>query len=80
MNNKRTSGVLSFASALLVLGALATASAQQPVTRTITELRDGLYRAQNNQHFTVFLVTGDGIILSDPISTEFAQWLKAELD
>jgi glyoxylase-like metal-dependent hydrolase (beta-lactamase superfamily II) len=29
---------------------------------------------------TVFLVTPDGIILADPVSTEQATWLKPELD
>ena len=58
----------------------AGASAQQTATRAIEELKPGFYRAQNNQHYTVFLVTSEGIILSDPISTEFARWLKGELD
>jgi glyoxylase-like metal-dependent hydrolase (beta-lactamase superfamily II) len=80
VKNKRTSGVLPLATALVSLGALVSASAQQPATRSIAELRDGLYRAQNNQHFTVFLVTPEGVILSDPINTEFAQWLKGELE
>ena len=37
-----------------------------------------LYRAQNNNHYTVFLVTPEGIIMSDPINRDFARWLKAE--
>ena len=73
-------GILSLLAAALSVGVVAGASAQEPATRSITELRAGLYRAQNNQHFTVFLVTSEGIILSDPISTEFAQWLKGELE
>jgi glyoxylase-like metal-dependent hydrolase (beta-lactamase superfamily II) len=59
--------------------AVAGVSAQQAPVRAIEELKPGFYRAQSNQHYTVFLVTSDGIILSDPISTEFATWLKAEL-
>lgn len=54
-------------------------AAQTAPARAIEELKPGFYRAQNNQHYTVFLVTPEGIILSDPISTEFATWLKAEL-
>ena len=38
-----------------------------------------LYRAQNNNHYTVFLVTPEGIIMSDPINRDFARWLKAEI-
>ncbi len=78
MNNKSvhfSSWLLAGILALAAGGALA----QGPPTRSIMELRDGLYRAQNNQHFTVFLVTSEGIILSDPINAEFSTWLKAEL-
>jgi glyoxylase-like metal-dependent hydrolase (beta-lactamase superfamily II) len=56
------------------------ASAQEAPTRNIEELKPGFFRAQSNQHYTVFLVTSEGIILSDPISTEFATWLRGELD
>jgi glyoxylase-like metal-dependent hydrolase (beta-lactamase superfamily II) len=38
-----------------------------------------LYRARNGNWYTIFLVTSDGIILGDPINTDFASWLKAEL-
>jgi glyoxylase-like metal-dependent hydrolase (beta-lactamase superfamily II) len=48
--------------------------------RSIVNVTGDLYRAQNVAHYTVFLVTPDGIILSDPINRDFADWLKAELD
>ena len=41
--------------------------------------RGDVYRAQNNNHNTVFLATSEGIILGDPINAEFSEWLKAEL-
>ncbi len=47
--------------------------------REIVNVAGNLYRAQNNNHFTVFLATPAGIILADPINTAFATWLKAEL-
>lgn len=54
-------------------------SAQQPQPpRGIVNLTGQLYRAQNDNHYTVFLVTSDGIIMSDPINRDFARWLKAE--
>jgi glyoxylase-like metal-dependent hydrolase (beta-lactamase superfamily II) len=56
------------------------ASAQGAPERGIVNVTGDLYRAQNNQHFTVFLVTSDGIILSDPINREFSEWLRAELE
>ena len=54
------------------------AAAEGP-TRDIVQISGDLYRVQNDAHFTVFLVTPDGIILADPINAEFATWLKDEL-
>jgi glyoxylase-like metal-dependent hydrolase (beta-lactamase superfamily II) len=48
--------------------------------RTITPITGDLYRANNGNWYTVFLVTTDGIILGDPINSGFSQWLKGELD
>jgi glyoxylase-like metal-dependent hydrolase (beta-lactamase superfamily II) len=54
-------------------------AAQQPPTRGIVNVTGQLYRVQNDNHYTVFLVTPEGIIMSDPINRDFARWLKAEL-
>src|SRR6185436_359942 len=59
----------------LVPGAVAQ---QQQPTRAIVNITGQLYRVQNNTHYTVFLVTPEGIIMSDPINRDFARWLKAE--
>lgn len=40
--------------------------------RTIVPVRGDLYRAQDGAQHTVFLVTGNGIILVDPLNFEFA--------
>jgi glyoxylase-like metal-dependent hydrolase (beta-lactamase superfamily II) len=48
-------------------------------TRTITNITGQLYRAQNNMHYNVFLVTPDGVIMTDPINRVFALWLKQEI-
>ena len=56
-------------------------SGQQPAAapqRGIVNVTGQLYRAQNNNHYTVFLVTPDGVIMSDPINRDFARWLKVE--
>ncbi|MGE0702463.1 MAG: MBL fold metallo-hydrolase, partial [Vicinamibacterales bacterium] len=53
-------------------------AAQPAPTRGIVNITDDLYRAQNNNHYTVFLVTPEGIIMSDPINRDFSRWLKAE--
>lgn len=52
----------------------------QPPAREILQIRGDLYYVRAGSHNTVFLVTPDGIILGDPISTEIASWLKSELD
>ena len=62
----------------LLAGFAPGASAQQPPARGIVNITGQLYRAQNNNHYTVFLVTPEGIIMSDPINRDFARWLKAE--
>ena len=78
MKNKTLSSCLVL---LATVGLMMQACAQQEQapTRAITNITGDLYRAQNNAHFTVFLVTSEGIILADPIGTDFATWLKAEL-
>jgi len=52
---------------------------QRPPVRAIAPITGDLYRVQNNDHYTVFLVTPAGIILADPISVDAATWLKARL-
>ena len=70
---------------LLVIGCVAMlasipeSAAQQAPQRSIDNVTGDLYRATNNAHRTVFLVTPEGIILADPIGVEFAIWLKDEL-
>ena len=76
MNIKSTAIVMC--SMALVSGA--TGLAQDEPFREIVNITGDLYRATNNAHHNVFLVTNEGIILTDPIGTDFATWLKAELD
>jgi glyoxylase-like metal-dependent hydrolase (beta-lactamase superfamily II) len=69
------------ASAIAATAWIATGSAQAQgeAVRSITHIAGGLYRAQNNLYYSAFLVTDEGIIATDPINREFAEWLKAEL-
>ena len=74
---------MRFRTALIVAlclsaGFVSAAAAQQPAQRGIVNITGQLYRAQNNNHYTVFLVTPEGIIMSDPINRDFSRWLKAE--
>lgn len=68
---------------VVILGfALAmTAQAQdKKVRRSIEHISGGLHKFNNNFHSSVFLVTDEGIIVTDPINVEAARWLKGELD
>lgn len=75
-----------FRSTLLALSLAATTALAQPATprrtppRGIVPVTGDLYRAHNGNWYTIFLVTPAGIILGDPISLDFATWLKNELD
>jgi len=51
----------------------------QETEREITHLAGDLYRFQNKYHHSVFLVTPEGVIVTDPINAEAAAWLKEEI-
>ena len=65
---------------LAVAGAAAPHAQQQEPQREITQIAGDLYRFQNNFHFSVFLVTPEGVIATDPIDAEAAAWLKDEIE
>src|SRR3954447_440103 len=50
-----------------------------PPTRVIAQVKGNIYRAGNGNWWSLFVVTPKGIILADPISPDFAAWLKAQL-
>lgn len=64
---------------LLAHGCSQDQSAEGPV-RDIVQITGDLYRAQDGAHFTVYLVTPQGIILADPLNADFAGWLSEELE
>jgi glyoxylase-like metal-dependent hydrolase (beta-lactamase superfamily II) len=59
----------------------ATAAAQAPAApqHSITHIAGDVYRFQDNQHFGVFMVTPEGVILVDPINLDTANWVKGEI-
>jgi glyoxylase-like metal-dependent hydrolase (beta-lactamase superfamily II) len=65
--------------AAALIAMLGPAVAQQEARRNISNIKGDLYRFQNNFHFSVFMVTSKGIIVTDPIDSAAAQWLRAEL-
>ncbi|NAS30984.1 MBL fold metallo-hydrolase [Flavobacteriaceae bacterium R38] len=64
---------------LLLLILVCQISFGQTATRAITNITGDLYRFQNNGHYSVFLVTNDGVIATDPINEAAAKWLKDEI-
>lgn len=74
--------VRSFASLLVaasLIGVLAPAALAQSPTREITLLKGDVYRFRNNHHYSVFVITGDGVVVTDPINRQAAAWLKTEI-
>ncbi len=63
----------------IALGTAAPSEAQDEPKRAITQIAGDLYRFQNNFHFSVFLVTSEGVIATDPINADAATWLEAEI-
>jgi glyoxylase-like metal-dependent hydrolase (beta-lactamase superfamily II) len=61
------------------LGVAALTAQQPPPVPEITRITGNLYRGHAFGLYNVFLVTPAGIIMTDPISTPYATWLKAEL-
>ena len=64
----------------LALPVVWSCTGEEQSFRGIEHVTGDLYQVQDdNNTYTAFLVTPDGIILTDPINTPTATWLKAEL-
>ncbi len=50
--------------------------AQDAPIGEIVQITGDLYNARSTSQNSPFLVTSDGIILTDPNSLDFAEWLK----
>ena len=66
------------AGAIAVLAA-GTVAAQDAPKREVTQVAGDLYRFRNNNHYSVFLVTPAGVIVTDPINADAAKWLEEEI-
>ncbi len=64
---------------ILIGGIVSAAQAQDAPKRKIVQISGDLYRFQNNFHYSVFLVTSEGVIATDPIDADAARWLKTEI-
>lgn len=50
-----------------------------PAKRSIVQVKGDVYLFKNNFHHAMFVVTNDGIVVTDPINAGAVGWLKAEL-
>ena len=65
--------------ALLVISATLAQPLQRGAPpREIVQVKGDIYRARNNNYFSLFMVTPEGIILVDPINAAFATWMKEQ--
>ncbi|HEY5739369.1 MAG TPA: MBL fold metallo-hydrolase [Gammaproteobacteria bacterium] len=64
----------------LILMLCAGAIPAQDVEREITRVTYDVYRFQNRFHVNMFVITEAGVVVTDPINTEAAAWLKAEIE
>ena len=80
MSTRRARLVTGTLFCLLLVGCSDNQAPDEGPVRGIVQIAGDLYRAQDGFHFTVYLVTPDGIILADPLNADFAGWLRAELE
>src|ERR1700723_236697 len=57
----------------------ATAAQRRGPPRAFVQIKGDLWRAGNGNWWSLIYVTPDGILLVDPISPDFATWLKGQL-
>lgn len=65
--------------AILLVPWIGTVPAQETPVREITQIAGDVYRFRNNFHYSVFMVTPEGVIVTDPINADTARWLKGEI-
>ena len=71
--------IAAFLTASVIALTSTVALAQDPPKRNVTNIAGDLWRFQNNFHYSVFLVTPDGVITTDPINAEAAKWLRQKI-
>ena len=70
---------MAAALAVSMVFAAGAAQAQRAPKRSITKIAGDLYQFRNNFHTSVFYVTSEGVMVTDPINADAARWLKAEI-
>lgn len=65
---------------LMVLGVAGHATAMADETYVIRNVAGNVYQFSYKHYHSVFMVTEEGIVVTDPINPEAATWLHAELE
>src|SRR5882757_4150534 len=79
---RRAVAVMSFVLAASSIGGAQQRALYQQTQykgQEIGKLTGDVYYARMDDYVSAFMVTRDGIVLVEPIGTEMATWLKAEL-
>lgn len=77
MKPTRLSLIVLLAATLLTLYCFGAAA--QDDVNSIENISGDIYRFRHKFHYSVFAVTSEGIIATDPINADAAEWLKAAL-
>lgn len=72
-------GLVSGLAVLVFLSQAPMAWSQQAPVRGIERIAGDVYRFRDNYHYSVFMVTPEGVIATDPINADAARWLKGEI-
>lgn len=65
---------------LLTCSLFAGTAVAQEADREFEQVSGDVYRFRNVGHTSVFVITGDGVVVTDPINAEAATWLTAEIE
>lgn len=63
----------------VLLASLLSVGTSYAQDRSVTNIAGDVYRFQNNFHYSIFVITDDGVVVTDPINTEAALWLRSEI-
>lgn len=69
----------SIAMASLLIAPIYAVHAQSDANRSVTEVAKDIYRLQNNFHYAMVVITGEGAVVTDPINADAADWIKSEV-
>lgn len=79
MRSAGTCLVVAGLAGTMLLASTPLALAQNAPIRSLQHIAGDVYYFRNNNHYGIFVVSSDGIILADPIHRDAGTWLKGEI-